>query len=139
MGEYGTSLVFSAQVEKSLLMSGFFPGGVNLSDRSDSDSVGPDGFRKERSIRESTPFTSGHVTNRIVPGATERKAQFDLWTRRNQNQEFFSTVWLAIWQKQSGDMIFWFWFLVVHKSNGAKVMKFTRLLFFSSRCSQEKV
>ncbi len=44
---------------------------------------------------------------------------FDLRTRRNQNQKVLFTGWLATCQNQSRDRIFWFWFLLVHKSNTA--------------------
>ncbi len=50
-----------------------------------------------------------------------KKAPLDLWTRRNQNQKSLVAYWLAACQIQSEDRIFWIWFLLVHKSNGAKV------------------
>ncbi len=37
----------------------------------------------------------------------------------NQNQTILIALWLTTRQKQSKDRIFWFWFLLVHKSNTA--------------------
>ncbi len=64
--------------------------------------------------------SSERLTIAGYPGfGDETLAPFDLWTRKNQNQKIFIAYWLVTCQNQSGDWVFWFWFLLVHKSNAA--------------------
>ncbi len=105
---------------------GCFDLGVSFSDESPGKSVEHDSAAEPAAAaagRLVAPVKSPDKHHRLTENTwtpeVQTKASFDLWTRRNQNQQILIPYWLATCQNQSGDRIFWFWFLPVHKSNAA--------------------